>query len=80
MPDRMAFVGFDDIQLGPYLDPPLTVVLQPATRIGESAASRLLERIHAKNAMPTTRIQLDAKLIIRGSCGCRVESAGTSPG
>lgn len=70
MPDGMAFVGFDDIQLGPYLDPPLTVVLQPATKIGEVTAARLLERIQAKNVMPAKRIQLEADLILRGSCGC----------
>jgi LacI family transcriptional regulator len=70
MPKNIAFVGFDDIQLGPYLDPPLTAVLQPASDIGEQAALRLLQRIGAKEKLPSKRLLLDAELIIRGSCGC----------
>ena len=87
MPDQMAFIGFDDIQLGPYLDPPLTAVVQPAAEIGERTAMRLLERIEAKEKIPSKRLLLDAKLIIRGSCGCpsiskgvRVASARQSTG
>jgi LacI family transcriptional regulator len=72
MPDQMAFIGFDDIQLGPYLDPPLTAVVQPAVEIGERAARRLLERIDAKEKLPSKRLMLDAALIVRGSCGCAV--------
>jgi LacI family transcriptional regulator len=70
MPHQLAFAGFDDIQLGPYLDPPLTAVLQPAAEIGEASAQRLLERIAASAPMPAKRMFLNPKLIIRGSCGC----------
>jgi DNA-binding LacI/PurR family transcriptional regulator len=70
MPDQMAFIGFDDIQLGPYLDPPLTAVVQPAVEIGERTAMRLLERIDADEKLPPKRVLLDATLIIRRSCGC----------
>jgi LacI family transcriptional regulator len=70
MPDQMAFAGFDDIQLGQYLDPPLTAVLQPAAEIGERAAMRLLERIGAEEKLSPKRLLLDPKLILRSSCGC----------
>jgi LacI family transcriptional regulator len=73
MPEQMAFIGFDDIQLGAYFDPPLTVVVQPAAEIGERAAAQLLQRIEAKEIAPARRVLLDASLIIRGSCGCPVE-------
>jgi LacI family transcriptional regulator len=72
MPHQVAFIGFDDIQLGPYLDPPLTTVLQPASEIGERAALRLLELIDAKEKLPSKRVMLDATLILRGSCGCPI--------
>jgi LacI family transcriptional regulator len=70
MPSPIAFIGFDDIELGPYLNPPLTAVLQPAEEIGRCAAERLLEQIERKNELPAKRQMLDARLIIRGSCGC----------
>jgi LacI family transcriptional regulator len=71
MPGQMAFIGFDDIQLGPYLDPPLTAVVQPASEMGDRAAMRLLERIEAREKLPPKRLLLDARLVIRGSCGCQ---------
>jgi LacI family transcriptional regulator len=77
MPDQIAFIGFDDIQLGPYLEPPLTVVLQPANEIGEHAASRLLERIGATEPIPQKRVMLEPTLVIRGSCGCPPKSNRT---
>jgi LacI family transcriptional regulator len=72
MPGQIAFIGFDDIQLGPYLDPPLSAVVQPASQIGECAALRLLERIDARERLPSRRLMLDATLILRGSCGCPI--------
>jgi LacI family transcriptional regulator len=74
MPDQVAFVGFDDIQLGPYLDPPLTVVLQPAAEIGESVATRLLTRIETRDPVFSKPILMDIELVIRGSCGCACTS------
>jgi LacI family transcriptional regulator len=78
MPEQMAFVGFDDIQLGAYFDPPLTVVVQPAAEIGECAATQLLKRIETQNAIPSKRILLEATLVIRGSCGCPVAKRSVS--
>jgi LacI family transcriptional regulator len=75
MPKDVAFVGFDDIQLGPYLDPPLTAVLQPAAAIGEQTAKRMLQRIAAAETLPAKRFLLDVELIIRGSCGCNVSKS-----
>lgn len=70
MPDQIAFVGFDEIQLGRYLDPPLTAIVQPASAIGEQAALRLLERINADAPLAPKRILLDTTFVARRSCGC----------
>lgn len=70
IPDQIAFVGFDEIQLGRYLDPPLSAIVQPATAIGEQAALRLLERIDAKAVLAGKRVLLDTMFIRRRSCGC----------
>lgn len=76
MPNPVAFIGFDEIQLGAWFDPPLSAVVQPATRIGEEAALRPLERIDAKEPLPGQHILLDTLLVPRGSCGCH---AGSKP-
>jgi len=70
MPDQMAFIGFDEIQLGRYFDPPLSAIVQPATMIGEQAALRLLERIDATAPLPGKRVLLDTMFVPRRSCGC----------
>lgn len=72
MPEQIAFVGFDEVQLGAVLDPPLTLVVQPAAMIGEQAALRLLERIDAKEPLPGKQIMLATTFIRRASCGCSV--------
>lgn len=70
VPEEIAFIGFDEVQLGQYLNPPLSAVVQPATRIGERAALRLLERIKSTETLPGRYILLDTTFIPRGSCGC----------
>lgn len=70
MPDQMAFVGFDEVQLGRFLDPPLSSVVQPAAAIGEQAALRLLERLEAPDPLPGKQIMLPTLFICRRSCGC----------
>ncbi|MFC6644184.1 LacI family DNA-binding transcriptional regulator [Granulicella cerasi] len=70
VPEELALVAFDDVQLGPFLHPPLTAMVQPASRIGESAATQLLARINGNADEPAKRLQLDLDFVIRGSCGC----------
>ena len=45
VPDDLAIVGFDDIELAAYTSPPLTTVAQPKEAIGTGAAGLLLERL-----------------------------------
>jgi len=77
MPKPIAFIGFDDIELGPYLNPPLTAVVQPAEEMGCRAAERLLEKIASQDKLPQNRLMLEAQLVIRGSCGCPSVRKGT---
>jgi len=74
MPNEIAFIGFDEVLLGSCLDPPLTVVAQPATIIGEQAALRLLKRIDGNNSLPGKHLLLDAIFVRRHSCGCRIST------
>ncbi|AXB43619.1 LacI family DNA-binding transcriptional regulator [Amycolatopsis albispora] len=61
-----GLVSFDDAPWAALLDPPLTVVAQPAYEIGSIAARLLLDRI-ADGSRPPEARELAARLIERGS-------------
>jgi DNA-binding LacI/PurR family transcriptional regulator len=65
VPDDISVVGFDDIPLAAYFDPPLTTVRLPAFELGQAAGRALLERI-ADRAVPP-RTLLPTELIVRAS-------------
>ncbi|HEY2764350.1 MAG TPA: LacI family DNA-binding transcriptional regulator [Pseudonocardiaceae bacterium] len=58
----VGLVAFDDAPWAQLVDPPVSVVAQPAYAVGEAAGQLLADR----SAEPR-RITLDAELIIRGS-------------
>ncbi|WP_405056420.1 LacI family transcriptional regulator [Kribbella sp. NBC_01505] len=62
----VGVVAFDDAPWAELLDPPLTVVAQPAYEIGTEAARLLLARI-ADHTRPPTVTTLGARLIDRAS-------------
>jgi LacI family transcriptional regulator len=62
----VGIVAFDDVPWTGLVDPPLTVVAQPAYEIGTVAAQLLLARIADHRRTPTTTT-LAARLIERGS-------------
>ena len=45
VPDDVAVVGYDDIQMASYTDPPLTTVSQPKYDMGRLAVEMLAELI-----------------------------------
>jgi LacI family transcriptional regulator len=66
-PGRDAgLICFDDAPWAPFIDPPISVVSQPAYRIGEQAAVLLHERIAGWHTEPR-RIVLGVDLLIRES-------------
>jgi DNA-binding LacI/PurR family transcriptional regulator len=69
VPDDISIVGFDDIPLAAYFDPPLTTVRLPAFELGQAAGRALVERI-ADRAIPH-RTLLPTELIVRGSTARR---------
>ena len=66
VPDDVAVVGFDNIQLCTMVQPELTTVAQPMHQLGETAAKLLLQRIRNPGAA-IEGIVLEHKLHIRGS-------------
>lgn len=66
VPQDVAIVGFDDLPWAEALDPPLTVVRQPAYDVGRQAMELLLKRIMDPDRAPVT-VRLLPKLVTRRS-------------
>lgn len=66
-PEDIALVGFDDHPWAVVSNPPLTVVRQPAQKLGQVAAEILLGLIDGEEP-PASRIALDCELVLRQSC------------
>lgn len=46
-PRDISIIGFDDIPVAPFIDPPLTTMRQPRQALGEAAARTLIDIIEA---------------------------------
>ena len=62
----LGLICFDDAPWAPFIDPPISVVSQPAYRMGAQAAALLVERIGGATH-PPRRVVLGTDLIIRES-------------
>jgi LacI family transcriptional regulator len=63
---EVALVGFDDFPLADLLDPPVSVVAQQVSEVGEQAATLLFSRIDGDRSA-SRRVVLPTRLIARGS-------------
>jgi LacI family transcriptional regulator len=68
VPDDMGLIGFSNTDLTELIDPPLSVIKQPAFEMGEVATTLLLQLIESKRPVREyeTRV-LSTELLIRGS-------------
>ena len=66
IPQDMALVGDDDIELARYMTPPLTTIHQPKDELGELAIDVLIHRM-ADPGQKQQRVQLTPELVVRGS-------------
>jgi LacI family transcriptional regulator len=66
-PQNVALVGFDDHPWAAVSRPPLTVIRQPATRLGQTAAEMLLKLMDGET-LPEKRVVLECELVTRESC------------
>jgi LacI family transcriptional regulator len=66
VPEDLSVVGFGDIELAQYLNPPLTTIRQPISELGAMAASMLLERI-ANKQLGQRQTIVEPRLIVRNS-------------
>lgn len=67
VPGEMAIVGFDDIEMAAYVQPPLSTVRAYPEQMGKAAVQLLAERFEGREAPSHTII--GTKLIVRETCG-----------
>ena len=66
VPGDVSVVGYDDLPVAPYMDPPLTTVHQPMEELGALATNLLLDQL-AGEATATGDRLLPAELVSRAS-------------
>ncbi len=71
VPEDIAIVGFDDVDMASYMTPGLTTIHQPRYEIGKRAMGLLLKKIE-KEEVDFGHIILEDQLIIRESCGATI--------
>jgi DNA-binding LacI/PurR family transcriptional regulator len=69
VPDDVSVVGFDDIPLAAYFDPPLTTVRLPANELGLAAGTALIDLISGRDV--PLRTLLATRIVIRSSTAPR---------
>ncbi|MEX5412558.1 DNA-binding transcriptional regulator CytR [Atlantibacter hermannii] len=70
VPEDLSIVGFDNIALAEFCDPPLTTIAQPRFEIGREAMLLLLDQLQGQIVRSGSRL-LDCELKVRGSTRAR---------
>jgi LacI family transcriptional regulator len=73
IPEDIAMVGFDDIPLAEYYDPPLTTVRLPAYGLGWAAGERLVRLVNSES-LDLESVLLEFELITRQSSAVNLKS------
>jgi DNA-binding LacI/PurR family transcriptional regulator len=75
VPEDVAVVGFDDIRLAGYTQPPLTTVRAPIGQAAERAVQMLVAWMETGSAAQP--VVLPVQLVIRRSCGASAQEGQT---
>jgi DNA-binding LacI/PurR family transcriptional regulator len=67
VPSDVSIVGFDDLYISEYMDPPLTTVRQPMRQMGRMAMNTLLQIFANASDESALDIKVPGELIVRGS-------------
>jgi LacI family transcriptional regulator len=75
IPEQLSVVGFDDLPAARWASPPLTTVRQPLEDMGRLAARTVLN-LAGRKALESPRMELNTRLIERGSTASPSRSRG----
>ncbi|UOF88680.1 LacI family DNA-binding transcriptional regulator [Fodinisporobacter ferrooxydans] len=70
VPDDVAIVSCDDIEIAAYVNPPLSTVRVHTEQMGKSAVNVLNERMNGRDI--PVKVVIPTELIIRESCGSKL--------
>ncbi|HSF83580.1 MAG TPA: LacI family DNA-binding transcriptional regulator [Anaerolineales bacterium] len=68
IPQDIAMVGFDDLPISGYLDPPLTTISVPAIQLARQASTILIKLLNGEEVLEH-KVILESPLHVRESCG-----------
>lgn len=71
VPDDIAIVGFDDIEMASFCEPPLTTMAQPKYEMGVSGMELLVKAMSGVR-LRKKEIELEVELVVRESC-CAID-------
>lgn len=69
VPEDVAIMGYNDIDVSDFVSPLLSSVTIPVREMGEASAKMLLKLVN-KQPVEQTCILMPTELVIRESCGC----------
>jgi DNA-binding LacI/PurR family transcriptional regulator len=67
VPEDISVIGYDDIPLASYFDPPLTTIRQPMDQFGSIGADLLIKAVKNSEYQPQA-VKLEPELIERDTC------------
>lgn len=67
VPDDISVIGYDNVDLAKYLDPPLTTYDQSVKEMGVLAVKRLIEQIESSSKIGGLKSVLKGSIVIRQS-------------
>lgn len=70
IPEDVALIGYNDLDIARLVEPPLTTVAAPVRDLGATAMT-MLQRLVAGETVEERHITLPTKLVIRRTCGCK---------
>jgi LacI family transcriptional regulator len=66
VPGQLSVIGYDNLPVAEWTDPPLTTVNQPLRDMAETATRMLLDLARGEQ-LPTSRVDLVTELVVRES-------------
>ncbi len=72
VPEDVAIVGFNDIEISQFMSPPLTTIRIQAEMMGRMAVKLLVDQMNGRDI--PVQVTVPAKLMVRSSCGSQIAS------
>jgi DNA-binding LacI/PurR family transcriptional regulator len=64
IPEDVAVIGYNDIEIAAYISPPMTTIHQKITEIGETATKLLIEQLEG-DTKTQKHIVIKPELVVR---------------